>query len=441
MRNDAILAQITAPSGREFESYILTQVKCMIRERKALDRQWLWLGALVILVLVFFSARAFTRERLPVKVATVERAQLTSTLSTNGRVEPEAKFEFTAPIATTVKSVYVQPGDNVQPGKLLIVLDDIQSRARLATAEAGVKTAQAALDATMHNGTLEQRQASAAELVRDKLDLDQAQKNLDALSKLRATGAASPSEVAAAQQQVDSAEANLHAAQQSSQERYSASEIERAQSGLADAQANAAAARDVLSKMAYRAPIAGTVYTVDARPTEFADAGKVLVQMADLRREQVHAYFDEPDIGRLAVGQPIQVKWDAKPGKVWNGHIVRTPATVIEFHTTRVVGEVLVSIDGNDNDLLPETNVTVTVTTASEPNTLSIPRDALYSENGKAYVFRVAKGELIRTPVITGVLNLTQVSILAGLKEGDVVATGTTTGQPLQVGVPIKRVQ
>jgi HlyD family secretion protein len=43
--------------------------------------------------------------------------------------------------------------------------------------------------------------------------------------------------------------------------------------------------------------------------------------------------------------------------------------------------------------------------------------------------------------VTTGVLNLTQVSILAGLKEGDVVATGTTTGQPLQVGVPIKRVQ
>jgi HlyD family secretion protein len=440
LRNNAFHSQIPAPLGWEFESYILTQVKCMIRERKGLDRQWLWLGALVVLVLVFFSARAFTRERLPVKVATVERAQLTSTLSTNARVEPEVKFEFIAPIATTVKAVYVQPGDKVQPGKLLIALDDVQARARLATAEAGVKAAQAALDAITHNGTLEQRQASAAELTRDKLDLDQAQKNLEALTKLHATGAASPSEVAAAQQQVDSAEATLHAAQQSSQERYSSSEIERAQSALADSQANAAAARDVLSKMTYRAPIAGTVYAVDARPTEFTDAGKVLLQMADFRHERVRAYFDEPDIGRLAVGQPIQIKWDAKPGMVWHGHIVRTPVTVIEY-TTRNVGETLIDIDSSDDDLLPETNVTVTVTTASEPNTLSVPRDALYSENGKSYVFRVAKSELVRTPVTTGVLNLTQVSILAGLKEGDVVATGTTTGQPLQVGVPIKRVQ
>jgi HlyD family secretion protein len=404
----------------------------MIRERKGLDRQWLWVGAAVVLVLVFFSARAFTRERLPVKVATVERAQLTSTLSTNARVEPEAKFAFISPIATTVKAVYAQPGDKVAAGKLLLVLDDVQARARLASAEAGVKAAQAALDAVTHNGTLEQRQASAAELTRDKLDLDGAQKNLDALTRLRATGAASASEVASAQQQVDSAEANLHAAQQSSQQRYSSSEIDRTQSALADARANAAAARDVLSKLSYRAPIAGTVYTVDAHPTEFADTGKVLLQMADFSRERVRAYFDEPDIGRLAVGQAIQIKWDAKPGAVWRGHIVRTPVTVMEYTTRNV---------GGDDDLLPETNVTVTVTTASEPNTLSIPRDALYSENGKAYVFRVAKGELVRTPVITGVLNLTQVSILAGLKEGDVVATGTTTGQPLQVGVPIKRVQ
>ena len=113
------IAQIDAPSGVQFESYILTQVRCMIRERKGLDRQWLWLGALVVLVLVFFSARAFTRERLPVKVATVERAQLTSTLSTNARVEPEAKFAFISPIATTVKAVYAQPGDKVAAGQIV----------------------------------------------------------------------------------------------------------------------------------------------------------------------------------------------------------------------------------------------------------------------------------------------------------------------------------
>jgi HlyD family secretion protein len=102
---------------------------------------------------------------------------------------------------------------------------------------------------------------------------------------------------------------------------------------------------------------------------------------------------------------------------------------------------VVIAIDGGDGDLLPDTNVTVTVTTASEADVLSIPREALYSENGKPYVFKVVNDGLVRTSVTTGAINLTQVAILAGLNAGDVVATGTSTGQPLQVGVPIKRVQ
>ena len=198
--------------------------------------------------------------------------------------------------------------------------------------------------------------------------------------------------------------------------------------------------RDVLSKTSYRSPIAGTVYSVHAHPTEFAEAGKVLLQMADLHRERVRAYFDEPNIGQLSLGQAIQIKWEAKPGKVWElAHVVRIPATVIGY-TTRVVGEVLVDIDGDD-DAAPEASVTVTVTTVSAPDTLSIPRDALYSESGKTYVFKVVKNELVKAPVTTGVQNLTQVSILSGLNEGDIVATGTTTGQPLQVDVPIKQVE
>jgi HlyD family secretion protein len=343
-------------------------------------------------------------------------------------------------MATTVKAVYVQSGDRVPAGKLLVALDDSEARARLATAESGVKTAEALLEAATQNGTLEQRQASAAELQRDRSEIEQAQRNLDALKKLQSTGAASPSEIAASQQQLNSAKANLNAADQSAHGRYSPAEVDRARAALADAQAGAAAARDVLARMSYRAPIAGTVYTVDARQTEFAEAGKVLLQMADLQRERVRAYFDEPNIGRLSVGQPIEIKWEARPGRVWNGHVVRTPATVIEY-TTRVVGEVLIDIDGDDDDLLPQTNVTVTVATASSPDTLSIPRDALYSEGGKTFVYKLVKNELVKTPVTTGIKTLTQVSILSGLNEGDVVATGTGTGQPLQVDVPVKQVQ
>jgi HlyD family secretion protein len=97
-----------------------------------------------------------------------------------------------------------------------------------------------------------------------------------------------------------------------------------------------------------------------------------------------------------------------------------------------------VAIDDPDGTLLPDTNVTVKITLSSEQNTLSIPREALRYENGNAFVFRVIGDELKRTPVTIGALNLAQVAIVAGLTDGDVVATGTLNGQPLEEGVPIK---
>jgi HlyD family secretion protein len=303
-----------------------------------------------------------------------------------------------------------------------------------------VKAAQAALDAATHNGTQEQRQMASGDIARARLERDQAKRDLDALTKLNSNGAASASEVSAARQRLETAEASLHASEASGNNRYSPAELARAQAALADAEANLAAARKIVAQTEIHAPVAGTVYSLDAERTEYAEQGKLLLQVADLSNERVRAYFDEPDIGRLEAGQKIAIKWDAKPGKEWHGHIERAPVTVITYGT-RNVGVVLVGIDDEDGGLLPDTNVNVTVTTSSEPNALSIPREALFSSNGKPYVFKVVDNKLVRTPVVTSIVNLTRVAILSGVNEGDWVATGTTTGQPLQEGVPIKVVR
>jgi HlyD family secretion protein len=412
----------------------------MTQDRKHLNRLWLWLGALVLTIVVFFSARSLTRDRLQVRVAEVVHMPLVSSISTNGRVEPEANFELHAPLASTVKAVYVQPGDQVPAGKLLMVLDNVQAIARVATAESGVKAAQAALEAATHNGTQQERQMAAADVTRARLERDEARRGLQALTRLNSTGAASPSEVAAARQRLDTAEANLRASEQSANNRYSPAEIERGKAALADAKANLAAARQVVAQTYVHAPAAGTVYNLGAGRTEFVEEGKLLMQLADLHHERVRAYFDEPEIGRLAIGQKIQIKWDAKPGRIWNGHIQRVPVTVMDLGT-RSVGEVLVKIDDANGELLPETNVTTTVTISSDATALSVPREALHSENGKTYVYKIVKNGLQRTFVTIGAINLTQAAILSGLQEGDMVATGTTSGQPLQEGVPIKVVR
>ena len=412
----------------------------MTQERSHSVRLWIYRSLAVLVIVVFFTVRAQTRDRLEVRVAPAEHLPLVSTISTNGRVEPEVNYEVHSPIATSVKAVYVQPGDQVAAGKLLLALDDVQARAREAAAESGVRAAQAALEAATHNGTQQERQLAQADVARAQLERDAARRSLEALTKLNSAGAASLNEVAAARERLDAAEGNLHALEQSANSRYSPAEVERARAALQDAEASLTAARDVVEQAQVRAPAAGTVYSVDTGRTEYVEEGKLLLQLADLHHELVRAYFDEPEIGRLAVGQKIQIKWDAKPGRVWNGQIERTPVTVINLGT-RSVGEVLVKIDDADGDLLPDTNVTVTATISSEANALSIPRDALHAENGRTYVYKVVKDGLQRVFVTTGTTNLTQVAILSGLEEGDVVATGTISGQPLQEGVPIKVVR
>ena len=409
----------------------------MAEARSQISRGWLWAAAVVVLLGVFFTARYFLRERLPVRVASVEHAMLVNTISTNGRVEPLLPYPFYSPIATTVKAVYAQEGDTVPAGKLLVVLDDLAARAQVASAESAVSSAQSALDAVRNSGTQAERQASAGEIAQDRLTRDQAQLDLDALNKLVATGAAAPGEIAAARARLNTAEASLNAAEQSAHHRYSSGDVARAQAALTDAEAALAAAQHVESQTQIRAPIAGTIYSMDATTSEFSASGNLLLEMADLRYERVRGYFDEPDLGRLAFGQPVVIRWDAKPGVEWHGHISRLPSAVVTY-TTRNVGEALIDFDGSPDGLLPDTNVTLTVTTSSLPDTLSMPREALHEQNGKYFAFKVENGELVRVPITIGTPNLTQVPILSGLEVGDTVAIGTTNGQPLQEGVPIK---
>lgn len=400
-------------------------------------RLWIWRSLGLIAIVVFFVAHHFLREQLQVRAEKATHQVLTSTVSTNGRVEPSSKASFYSPMTTLVKAVFVHPGDQVPAGKVLMVLDDVSARAKLASAESGLKAAQAALEATLHNGTLEQREASAAELTRARLERDQARHSLEALQKLTATGAAAPSEVTAARQRLDAAEASLQAQQESSTHRYSDAEVARARAAVTEAEAAVEAAREVLAQTVIRAAASGTVYNIDAHKGEYAEEGKLLLEMGDLTHEQIRAYFDEVDIGRLSVGENIVIKWDAKPGKEWRGHIVRPPVSVTSYGT-RNVGEVLVSLDDADAGLLPDTNVNVTATTSSDPDALSIPRQALHSENGKPFVFKVIGSGLVRTPVNTGIVTLTQVAILSGLQDGDLVATGSLNGTPLEEGIPVK---
>jgi HlyD family secretion protein len=396
----------------------------------------LWALAAILLVIVFFLVRRLTREELPLRVAQATMQDLITTDSTNGKVEPQHNFEAHAPAPGTVKRLYVRAGESVPKGKLLLSLDDADAVAHSVGALASLRGAQANYQATEQGGTQEERYSLAGEMAKAQMDRDQAQHNLDALRKLAAQGAAAPSEVASAQQRLDAANTSLATLEKRQTARYSPADIAHSRADLEQAQAAYSAASTVVVDSNVRAPFAGTVYSLPVSVSEYVHPGDLLLQMADLTKLQVRAYFDEPELGALHAGQPATIVWDALPNHAWHGRILSMPSTIITY-TTRNVGEVLLSVDDADGKLLPSTNVKVTVTEQKLDNVLTIPREALHSENGKDYVYLLHGETLRRQQVTKGALNLTQVQIVKGLAENATVALSTTNGEPLAEGVPV----
>ncbi len=396
-----------------------------------LPRRW-WATALAILAAVIVLA-AFVRHRddsVPVRTAVVEQSSIRSLVSTNGKIEPVNNFEAHAPVATSVRLVYVKEGDSVKNGQLLVVLDDADARAQAARAQTQLKAAQADLNAAERGGNREEVLSLEAQLVKAGTDRDSAQRNLEALKRLERQGAASAGELRDAENALARADAQLGFLRQKQGKRYSNAELARVEAQQAEAQATYDAAQDVLAKSNVRAPFDGIVYSLPAKQGGFVAVGDLLLQVADLRKVLVRAFVDEPDVGRLAPGDPMEITWDAVPGRVWRASVTAVPSTV-KLRGSRNVGETASIVDNADLKLLPNINVGVTIVAAEHNNVLVVPREAVRMDDSKPYVLQVTGHELKRRDVETSLSSLTQVEITSGLSAKDVVAISSLNGKPI----------
>ena len=394
----------------------------------------------IVLLLILLVSRSFLRDKVQVRVSPVTRENLVSSVSTNGKVEPIEYFQAHAVAPGVVQKVLVEVGDHVRTGDLLLQMDDADARARIATSTATLRGAEATASDQRSGGTQEERIMSAGDLARQQQEQQQAERSLTALRTLQARGAASSGEVAAAQDRLTAAENALHLTQQRSSSRYSESDRTRAAAQIADAHAGLAAAQAAYASANIRAPFAGTVYSVPVNAYDFVAAGEDLLDLADLTHIQVRAYFDEPEIGRLARGQAVSIVWEGRPNQTWHGHIDRAPSTVITYGT-RNVGECFINVDDSTGDLLPNTNVTVKVTTSQRFHVLTVPREAVHTDSGVNFVYRVVNHRLVRTPVQIGIFDDTREEITSGLSEKDTVALNATSNRDLANGLEVNAVE
>jgi HlyD family secretion protein len=402
------------------------------------SRWWIWIAIVAgVVLLASFMSRD---DAVPVRAAVAQMATIRSMVSTNGKVEPINNFEAHAPVGTMVEKLLVKEGDHVKQGQLLVRMDDAEALSQAARALAQIRSSQADVSAVQLGGAHEEVLTLETQLSNARNARDIAQHNLDALQKLQQQGAASSGEVRDARAQLDRANADLSLLESKKKQRYSQPEVSRVESQQAQAQASYGAAEDVLRQLNIRAPFDGTVYSLPVREGAYVNPGDLILQEANLSQVRVRAFVDEPDIGRLADGDAIEVTWDAVPGRTWTGTVSSVPS-VVKLHGTRNVGETTCVVDNRDFRLLPNINVGVSIITSEHQNALTVPREAVHQENGRSYVYQIVNGELRSRDIQTSVFNLTQVEVTSGIQQDAQVALASMNSKPLRSGLPVKVVQ
>jgi HlyD family secretion protein len=385
-------------------------------------RLWIIVVAALVLtaILVFISGRGGTAR---VAVTNVVRENLSSVVSSNGKVEPVTPISLRASFPTFVTKVSAVEGQRVKRGQPLYVLDDAGLTAELAQARADLNTEEEALRVAKSGGRADQIAKVAADLQKALAAREQLRRDNDSLTKLVAQKAATPHEFEENRLALAQAEADVQSLEKAKQTYVSQAQldIERVTLLVEHARNQVHDLEQKLSSTHGVAPADATLYSLPIHQGDFVKEGDLLAEMADMHHVRVRAFIDEPELGQIDLNQAVEIFWDAHPDRVWTGRTEVVPKQVVA-HGTRNVGELLCSVSNDRLDLIPNTTVDVRIHISERPNVLVIPRGALFIDGGKRYVFVVQDNRLHRRDIKVGIANPTMIEVLSGLQEGDQVA-------------------
>lgn len=385
-------------------------------------------GALAGALFFYWGAE----QPLAVDAVTVERADVTDVLVTNGRIEAGGRFDVYAETSGRVLRVPLSVGDSVQRGDLLASIDDRSARAELGQAEARLDAAQAELDLWDKGLSEAERadlraQVAAAEAQRRGLSED-----LDRVKRLIAKHAAPKAEAVTLERRIDELDREIEQLRDKFSRKQPAEGRRRLEAQAREAEAGVALARRRLGSAEVRSPVAGTVYALETRPGDFAQPGALVARIAGSENVQAVLFIDEPELGRVSLHQEATLTADAYPGRSWTCAIERLPMEVVELETRRV-GEVRCTVAGDGKRLIPNLTVSARIPSASASGVSSLPREAVQRSGGEQWVWTLdAEGRARRTQVETGVRGDARVEIRSGVDLGErVLLPGP---EPLQEG-------
>ena len=278
-------------------------------------------------------------------VAKVTRGDIVSTVSATGTLSPVITVQVGSQVSGTIQHLYADFNSRVKKGELIAQIDPSLFKARLAEAEANLKSAQAARDKAWV-GVLDAR------------------RQLERLQGLQKQNLVSESDV-------DTAKFA-----------YETAKVEHKVKQASAAQALAARDREKVN-LAYTsiyAPIDGVVISrdVDVGQTVAASlqAPTLFTIAQDLTRMQIETEVDEAFIGTINNDQPVNFTVFAYQNRKFTGRVAqvrlnpKVEAGVVKYNC-------IIYVDNNDLALKPGMTATVAIEVARNKNVLKVPNTAL----------------------------------------------------------------
>ncbi len=388
-------------------------------------------GVLIALIGIPLALSAARRgnKATDVRIESVGRRDLVSTVTASGRIDAKTSVAVSADITGRITRIGVREGDLVRKGQFLLQIDPTTYEAAVARSQALVASSQ-------------------AQMVQAKATLDQADRALTRAQELQKSGSTliSVEAVEQAQTSVDVARANYNAAR---------AQVEQAQAGLQEA-------RDNLSKTRLVAPMAGRVVRLPVEEGEVAVPGTfsretaLLMTIADLSVVLAKVKVDETDVVRLHLGDSVQVSIDAFPDTSFTGRVTEisnsaqlTATSTAGGSSDRAVDfDVEVTLDNPPADIRPDLSATAKIITDTRKSVLALPIIALTVRENQVVpnesappaapadtgarkkketegVFVVRNDQAFFVPVRVGIAGEEHFEILTGLKEGDRIVAGS----------------
>jgi HlyD family secretion protein len=208
-------------------------------------------------------------------------------------------------------------------------------------------------------------------------------------------------------------------------------QIQSQEAQVAAAQASVANIEAQIAQATLASPISGVVTAQNAKVGEIASPGEILTSILSDSGFEVDAEVPETDIGKVAIGDPVSMVFNAFPDQTFTGKVFYIdPAQTLQNGVVDYL--VKVSLDGtnqNLSEIKSGLTANLNIETKTVKNALILPQYAVIQNATGTYVEIVKGGVTAQVPVTLGIQDAS----------GNVeIASGVTAGQQV-VNIGLKQ--